>query len=262
MKFHPIPNEPALIINNDQESILVIVDLHIGIETAFRDAGANIPSQTSKIFERLEKLCVKHKITRLVLLGDIKHTVPQTSWQELQEIPELFYRLEPIVDKVDIVMGNHDGSFGKFVPDLNEVEVTLHSTRGFKLESFGFFHGHTWPLNSLMNCEHIFIGHNHPTILFTDELGGRSSKPCWVRAHFEPAITPKRYPEYNVNAELIIMPAFNNLGTGTAFNIKEQEFLGPILKNGLVDIKNSRIFLLDGTYLGLLKDLRDLEISK
>ena len=255
MNFHPIPNEPALVINNNREKIMVVGDLHIGIETAYRDAGANIPSQTDKIIERLEKLCTKNKINRLVLLGDIKHTVPQTSWQELQEIPELFYRLEPILDKIDIVIGNHDGNFRKFVPELNDVEIEFQSSRGFKIANFGFFHGHTWPLKSILTCDYIFIGHNHPIILFTDELGGRVFKPCWVRGHFDPGPTSKRYPDYNPKAEIIIIPAFNNLGTGTAINHPDQELLGPILKNGLVDIGNSRIFLLDGTFLGKLQEL-------
>jgi putative SbcD/Mre11-related phosphoesterase len=262
MNITPIPNEPAIKIKLENEIILIVADLHIGIETAYRDAGANIPSQTNKMIKRLYKICKENNIKHLILLGDIKHTVPQTSYQELEEIPKLFYKLELIIDKIDIVLGNHDGNFKRYVPKVKNMEIKIRQSQGFTLRKIGFFHGHTWPNNKLMNCDHILMGHNHPNILFKDELGGKLFKPCWVRASFYQDITKERYPNFDPSTQLILLPAFNNLGTGTSINNPKQKLLGPILKNKFVDMDNARITLLDGTYLGKLKDLQDLELTK
>lgn len=262
MDLNPIPNSPAILVKTDKQKILVVSDLHIGIETAYRNAGANIPSQTKRLIDRLSKICVENKIDRLVLLGDIKHTVPQTSYQELEEIPELFYALEPVIDRVDIVLGNHDGNFKRYIPKLDKMSIKIRSSHGFTINNVGLFHGHTWPNKTVLSCDYILMGHNHPNILFVDELGGRLFKPCWIRAKFNPEITSDRYPEFNQDAELIVLPAFNHLGTGTSINNPDQRLLGPILKNGLADMDNAKIILLDGTHLGKLKDLQALDLSK
>jgi hypothetical protein len=52
------------------------------------------------------------------------------------------------------------------------------------------------------------------------------------------------------------MPTFNDLLGGIAVNEKDSELLGPIMKNNLVDMDNADIYLLDGTFLGKLADLR------
>ncbi len=53
------------------------------------------------------------------------------------------------------------------------------------------------------------------------------------------------------------MPAFNNLLGGTPVNIKAttDELLGPLLKNNFIDTKTAEIYLLDGTFLGKLKNI-------
>ena len=57
--------------------------------------------------------------------------------------------------------------------------------------------------------------------------------------------------------EIIIMPAFNNLLGGTPINVKitKDELLGPLLKNDFINMKMAEIYLLDGTYLGKLKNI-------
>jgi hypothetical protein len=42
---------------------------------------------------------------------------------------------------------------------------------------------------------------------------------------------------------------------GIALNTKEK-LLGPLMTNNLVDMDNSEVYLLDGTFLGRLADLR------
>ena len=58
-------------------------------------------------------------------------------------------------------------------------------------------------------------------------------KTVWIRAQCDYEAVKKRYPELsNWNApKVIIMPAFNELCGGVAFNRKKREFLGPIPRN-------------------------------
>jgi hypothetical protein len=57
--------------------------------------------------------------------------------------------------------------------------------------------------------------------------------------------------------KVIIMPAFNDLLGGVPVNEKRpsDELLGPLLKNEFIDMEKSELYLLDGTFLGKLKNL-------
>ena len=55
--IQPITNEPALFIKN--KKILVVADLHIGIESELREYGINTPSKTKDMLDRLNFLIKK-----------------------------------------------------------------------------------------------------------------------------------------------------------------------------------------------------------
>jgi metallophosphoesterase superfamily enzyme len=66
-------------------------------------------------------------------------------------------------------------------------------------------------------------------------------------------------------AELFIMPYFNEFLGGRPINSRSRsryekavDYLGPILRSGSVDFSNAEIYLLDGTYLGTVTQLRNL----
>ena len=238
MNLYPIHTQPALMF----DKTLIIADLHIGIEHVLRNAGFNIPSQSKKMMEKIIILCKKHKISRVVIVGDVKHNIPNISYQEFDEIPGFFEELLSICS-VDIVPGNHDGEIKKLLPK----DVKIHSPKGFILDDAGFFHGHTRPDENVMKCRYAVMGHNHPVIVFKDRLGYRISKPCWLRGK----MLKNRDRYKNANPEIIIMPSFNKL-CGNPVN--EKKFLGPITK--LLDIKNLSAYLLNGMFLGKIGDLK------
>ncbi len=228
----------------------MIADLHIGIEAELREAGINIPSQTEKVAAHLKKLCTENNISEVIIVGDVKHNVPLTSRQEHYEIPLIFERLKDSVSEVHVVPGNHDGNLKNLLPKW----VKIHSNKGFVHRGCGFFHGHTWPSLQVMQKKQVIIAHQHPTIQFVETLGERDYRQCWVKTSFNTDAVQEHYPDSK--AELIIIPTFNDLCGGVALNSSDFKPLGPVISNNLVDMDNSEIYLLDGTFLGKLKDLR------
>ncbi len=234
---------------------LVISDLHIGIEHEYRQAGISIPSQLEDMRKRLEKLIKETKPEKLILLGDIKHKVPGTSFQEEKEIPEFFSWLSGKVP-VEITPGNHDPGIEKMLPS----GIELHPTSGFLDGSFYYSHGHTWPKEEFFKAKYIITGHVQPQIEFRDSLGYRWTEKVWVISKLKLQAVKKKFRvcETKNLPELIIMPAFNRFSGGYSLNSceakeRKRAFSNPI--TSLTDMNKAKIYLLDGTYLGELESL-------
>jgi putative SbcD/Mre11-related phosphoesterase len=254
----PLLNEPALVVENTFKT-LVIADVHLGIEWELYQSGFSIPSQVEKRKKRIRNYIRKVKPGKIVLLGDIKHNVPITSWQEKQEVP-MFLRELASFAPVDIVPGNHDGDIEALVPE----NVTVHGMRGFVLDNVGYFHGHTWPDAELLSASYAVMSHNHPTIRFTDALGHAVSEEVWIRTRFIEKVIREHYGdvEWN-NPEVIIMPAFNELCGGIPFNESiHEELLGPVFANHAIELEKARAFLLDGTDLGTIGGIKKSGITR
>jgi len=248
LKF--IKNYPAFFI--EEIKALVIADLHIGISYELYKSGINIPSQVKVMKKTIEKLIKKTKAKRLIILGDIKHDVPGISIQEMREIPVFLKALSKKI-KVEICLGNHDTYLKEILPE----DIRLHGPKGFKIKNFGFNHGHAWPSKELMACDHLIISHTHPMIQFTDKFGYRIVESVWIKSKIDQEKVKERYKiKKTGKLKVIIMPAFNYLLGGTPVNVKttSEDLLGPLLKNEFIDIDNAELYLLDGTYLGKLKD--------
>ena len=246
-----IENYPALFI--EEKKILVMGDLHIGIQYELSKSGINIPCQIKRMKKDIDYLINSTKSSTLIVLGDIKHKVPGMSWQELKDIPGLF---EYLSSKVEVIVckGNHDRQIEKIIPE----GIQIHGTKGFKLGKYGFNHGHTWPSKQLLLCDYLIIGHTHPVIQFTDKFGFKIIQPVWVKGKIDQKKIKEKYRiEKTGKLELIIVPSFNRLLGGTPINMKKasDELLGPLLKNNFVDMDNCELYLLDGTYLGKLKSI-------
>lgn len=254
----PLLNEPALVVENTFKT-LVIADVHLGIEWELYQSGFSIPTQIEKRKIRIHDYIRKVKPDRIVLLGDIKHNVPITSWQEKQEVPD-FLEMLASAAPVDIVPGNHDGDIEELIPE----NVTLHGMRGFVLDDVGYFHGHTWPGVELFSASHVVMSHNHPTIRFTDSLGHGVSEEVWIRTYFIEKAIKEHYGEIKWSSpEVIIMPAFNELCGGIPFNESiHEELLGPVFANHAIELEKARAFLLDGTDLGTIGSIKKLGITK
>jgi putative SbcD/Mre11-related phosphoesterase len=242
--MQPILNEPALFIN--KKKILVLADLHIGIESKLSEKGINTVSQTKKITKHFFSLCKKYKPKEIVLLGDIKHNIPSSTIQERKDVKNFLEEIKSC-GSIHIVPGNHDGNIQKISPN----HTIIHPSNGFIIENIGFVHGHRWPSEEIMKCEQIIIGHTHPNIMFTDRLGYKTFEPCWIKGNFDDKKLKEKYLN-STSPQILVMPAFNPLCGGIATN--NEGITGPLGK--IIDIKNAQIFLIDGTFLGKIKDIK------
>ncbi|MCD6248668.1 MAG: metallophosphoesterase [Hadesarchaea archaeon] len=253
----PVYGTRALTLELEKERALVVADLHLGLEEELATKGIKLPSQIPKIKTRLLRLIRRKKPNKLILLGDVKHNIPITSWQEWRDLPDFFSELTKHV-QVEILPGNHDGDIEGLVPR----DVIIHDPRGIVIggeKKIGLMHGHTWPKPELLGADLIITGHNHPAIEFRDDLGGRVIEPVWMYYKILPSNLPKRL-QSAVKGEpprFLVVPAFNELISGAAVNRSiPHELLGPIFKSGCADLPRAEIYLLDGTFLGTLENIK------
>jgi metallophosphoesterase superfamily enzyme len=262
----PILNEPALTVTNT-ETALVVADIHLGIEWDLYRSGINLPSRMKERLDRILGYIQAVSPDRVVLLGDVKHNVPQVSWQEKDEIP-LFLETLAECAHVDIFPGNHDGGIELLFSGQKDIKV--HSARGAVLDGVGYFHGHTWPAPELLAASHVITAHNHPTVRFTDTFGYSIVEPAWIRTRFNVENLKARFGNLDFESrgdwadpEVFIMPAFNELCGGVPFNESTQEdLLGPVFSSGGIELENAEVYLLDGTRLGQIRNIRKLQHTR
>jgi hypothetical protein len=244
MDLQPVPGIPAL----RMDEYLVITDLHIGVESHLRSKGFHLVSRTDNMYDRIIE-AAGNISGKLIVLGDVKDSVPESSRQEYKEIPVFFDRLLEHFDSIDVVRGNHDTNIEEFLPG----RVNIRPASGMKVFDVGLVHGHTWPSKTVMDCETLVMGHDHPAVMFRDNIGSQSSEPCWVRGHFKEGAHDDRYDK--LPETFIIVPAFNRMLGGSPVNVIGEELLGPIMGGDLIDIDNASVHLLDGICLGKRSDL-------
>jgi putative SbcD/Mre11-related phosphoesterase len=272
-----IPNHPAILIKEGQRKTLVIVDLHIGWEMALSEKGIHVPTQTSRLLKKLKELISTYKPEKLLILGDVKHTVATAELGEWQDIPDFFNELKRQIKEILVIRGNHDGNLEPLLPE----NIKIVSATGIAIGEFGFFHGHRWPSPVLLNCKTLVMGHVHPVVAFQDPAGFRITKQVWVKAKCNgmqltkmllqrQKIKIEKNPEetlfkhYKIKpktSNLFIMPSFNEFLGGKPLNkgkTGKERIVGPILRSEAVDMENAEAYLLDGTYLGTLNQLKPL----
>jgi len=279
----PLQPYPALLLRTRTQRTLIIADLHIGWEVALAQEGIHVPSQTPKMLNKLLQIIDLCKPSSLLFLGDVKHTIAKVELEEWRDIPELFEALTKEVNNVRVILGNHDGNLEPLLPE----KVKILPSTGLAEGDVGFFHGNAWPAPELLACRSLVMGHVHPTVTFRDPLGFRITTQVWVKARlnseklakaFLKSLGVKTEPDADVTmlleqhakvrmkaSELFIMPYFNDFLGGRPINrsgpdrySKSVEYLGPVLRSGSVDLDNAETYLLDGTFLGTISQLRSL----
>ena len=194
---------------------------------------------------------------------------------EWQEIPLFFEAALKLVNKISIILGNHDGNMEALVPK----DVEILPTSGFKINhEIGMIHGHAWPKPEILSCKNIVMGHLHPIITIKDALGFSKSHRVWLRTKSDGKslargllnnmkikltddVNKIMKQKFNVileNPHLIFMPSFNDILGGRQLRSDRvaKSYIGPIIKSGAVQLEEGEVYLLDGSYLGKLGSLR------
>ena len=272
---------PAALIKNGKTKTLLIADPHLGWETSLQEKGIHVPSQTPKILNKLTAIITKYKPQQLVILGDVKYTVISSEMGEWHDIPDFFAKLQSYVGDIAIVRGNHDANIEPLLPE----NVRLLPATGTVIGDIGVFHGHKWPSPTLLSCKTLVMGHLHPVVVFRDPIGFKITRQVWMRANcnsealakillqkhnvkIKGTVAETLKKHYNIRLkvkEIFIMPSFNDFLGGRPVNetrprkeIGSEALIGPVLRSEAVDVDNSELYLLDGTYLGTLNQLRSL----
>jgi len=283
MPIKPIRPYPALLLRRNSERVLVVADLHMGWEVALAQKGVHVPSQMPKILNQMLQLIEMCKPTRLIFLGDVKHTIARVEMEEWRDIPDFFEALGRTMSNIQIVPGNHDGNLEPLLPET----VKILSPTGVILGNVGLFHGHAWPALELLGCRSLITGHVHPMVAFRDPMGFRITRQVWVKAECDGVLLAKSLlkrlgvrvdanadpaallrDHFKVRLEtsqLFIMPSFNEFLGGQPINqrslgkdVRSRAFIGPVLRSGSINIDDAETYLLDGTFLGTVSQLKTL----
>jgi uncharacterized protein len=274
------PN-PAALIEEDGKRTLVIADPHLGWEMALQEKGIHVTSQTPKILKKLEDLLAEQKPDSLLILGDVKYTVARPEMGEWKDVPSFFESLTTFVSDIGVIKGNHDGNLEPMLPE----KVQFHPPGGIVVDGVGLFHGHKWPSPTLLACKTLLMGHVHPVVVFRDPAGFKLTRQVWMKAKVDAEILAQTsLAKHNVKVEgsiaetlkkhygikaateqVVIMPSFNDFLGGRPVNERHnrkglgaEELIGPVLRSGALDLDETELYLLDGTYLGTLNYLRNL----
>ncbi len=272
---------PAALIESANKKTMVIADPHLGWEMSLQEKGIHVPSQTSKILQKLVSLLIEYKPDTLLILGDVKYTVMTSEPGEWRDIPDFFNEVRHCVAEIGIVRGNHDANLEPMLPE----SVTMHPASGVIVDDVGLFHGHKWPSPALLGCKTLVMGHLHPVVVFRDPAGFKITRQIWIKAtvntsalakillqkhriKMEGTLDETLRKHYKVKArseQLFIMPSFSDFLGGRPVNenshqkeLGSEPLIGPVLRSEAVDVDNAELYLVDGTFLGSLNQLRQL----
>jgi len=222
----------AALVENE---ILVISDLQLGEELYFAEKGIFVPQiQLKEIKKELREIFKVVSISKLIINGDFKHEFGKASEQEWREVKELVNYLSKKVEEIILVRGNHDNYLLTIASYLNLKVFDPY----YEVKGFVFTHGHKrirYPKNS----HTVIIGHEQPAILL--KKGYEKMKlSCFLCGKLKDG------------KNLVCLPAFSPLASGTTVNlIEREELLSPILKEE-TDFEELKVIAVDKE-LGILK---------
>ncbi|MHA1480366.1 MAG: metallophosphoesterase [Candidatus Thorarchaeota archaeon] len=266
-----ILDDKALVLQTEDCTALVITDLHLGYEVDLADrTGAIFPSQHQIMLKRIESLTKKYRVEKIYILGDIKHTITVDSQYNWEVIPEFMNTVSKL-GEIKIIPGNHDGDLRALLPR----HVKICDVRGIVIEndtdSVGLMHGHAWPSVDLLETKVLVAGHNHPTVRRLKNVSspkiGRPERyrpadivPVVLRSNLDKNCVRNHLGTLNLDEEdkgtLVTLPSFNELITGVYVNRPDVGLIGPLFGNECADYLTSKVYSVDGIYLGTIESLQ------
>jgi len=193
MRPKPLPEKAVLLGTS-----LVVADLHVGYEMAMIEEGFSLPRRTEEIIASLRRLGEGYSVSTLIVAGDLKHSF-QPLKNERRELNFFIGEIKEIFGEIILVRGNHDVGVS-WLKSLGVEIVDEIETDGWKI-----VHGHK-PAEG----RRLILGHEHPTLTLTDEVGARLKVPAFL-----------------IGRRTVVLPAFNPWASG---NDVLQGFISPVLR--------------------------------
>jgi metallophosphoesterase superfamily enzyme len=245
MNLEFIGDGPALVVTGEERN-LVAADLHFGIEADLALHGLHFRSRSKARLERLLAIVDRVDPDRLLLLGDVKHSIPSLTRQEYFELPRI---LETLRDRIPLRVfpGNHDIGIERY---LKPAEIC--AKEGEIIDGVGYLHGHMYPLPALAG--HLMIvGHHHPLLSLRDEVGCALQSPAYLRAGVSlSGLGMAEKKETDPPTRVLFMPAFNEIAGYDILQIIRNP-TSPLSRHILPE--ETEIILADGTLIGPLRAL-------
>lgn len=156
----------------EEQSILMLADLHLGKAAHFRKRGLAAPlGVLQENLNKLTELLAYFQPKRVLFLGDLFHSSLNNVWQQfaafLSNYPNISFEL---------VEGNHD----ILSKDLYLNANLILYTPPLKIAPFSFSH---YPLKEIIPNHYNFYGHLHPGVVLSGFGGHHMKLPCF---HFGP----------------------------------------------------------------------------
>ncbi len=234
-----------------KKKILVMSDIHLGIEEEYQKKGVLIPKFHLKdLVKRFEYVFSKVKPETIIITGDLKHEFGGISTQEWRDLLRFFDYLSKHSKKIILLKGNHDPMLGPIAKKRN-----LEVVKEYQLGDILFIHGDYEPeLNktqsksktslgpdersSAREIKTIIMGHEHPAITLREKAKTEKFK-CFLKGKYK-------------GRELLVLPSLNLLVEGT--DVLQGHFLSPLLKG-----QNFEVFIVEDKeayYFGKIRNLK------
>lgn len=192
---------PQKCIHWRNKNTLLISDLHLGKAGHFRKNGLFLPQESGMAdLILLEKLLLEFKPTRLLILGDLFHSVYNPDWEHFGELRKRFAHIV-----FDLVPGNHDILHKQH---YTRFDITFLPTI-VKEEHFVFSHIPMEVEGPFLNVS----GHVHPGFYLEGKARNSVRLPCFY-----------------LHDKNLILPAFGQL-TGLSL-VQKKENTGIYVSTG------------------------------
>lgn len=214
--FEIIDSKPAIYL--PKIDLIAIADLHLGLEASMTSRGNYIPEfQLEDLKDEISDLKNETGSDNILINGDLKNQY-STTYSEKREISELLDFLKTEFEDIIIIEGNHD----TFIEETVK-EKGLRVLESYKKDGILFVHGHE---KIDEEFEALIIGHEHPALALTDEIGVTEKVSCLLHGETE-------------RGEIFVLPAFSKISNGSEVNrMQKSELLSPILRDtGITDFE-------------------------
>ncbi len=159
---------PCIYISD--EDLLIISDIHLGLEEQRARLGIYIPTMiTDTIIDYITKPVKELGCKRVILLGDVKHEFGKPSEEEWFSVRKLIKSIKGIGVEPEVIRGNHDNYIIRI---LNNMDVKLHDPY-LLLDKYFFMHGHIDLEQEFDDSKYVFMGHEHPAITIRDDVNAK-----------------------------------------------------------------------------------------